>query len=332
MNKIAGLEGLEKIAYNAVTGEDKEFSTKTSSDLIRKEIFDLMGGEWSKNQFNHNINLIYEIIEQTIPVASQAKLGNSLNILADFRTADLGDKIFVKVKNNKVYAVQAAADGVGQVLRQKITEDGFFVSTNWVLITLYDEFTKFMNGDMDFAEMTQKINDAHEQYVGELIYDTINDSYSDLNTENVYTGASDASEINDVITSVKKRTGANSVMLIGTETALSNVSDVAGYSDSDKDMFNGMGFYGRFRGNAMMALPQSARAGSDGETDTINDDQILVVPADEEIVVVVYEGDVDVDSDSRMKNNKQFELTVGRKIGAHAKITPNDMYGIIRFA
>jgi hypothetical protein len=332
MNKVAGLEGLEKIAYNAVTGEDKEFSSKTSSDLIRKEIFDLMDGEWNKNKFNHNINLIYDIIEQTLPIASQATLGDRLNMLADFRTAELGDQIFVKVKNNKVYAVQATADGVGQVLRQKITEDGFNVPTNWVYITLYDEFTKFMNGDMDFAEMTAKINDAHEQYVGELIYDTIDGSYNDLNTENVYTGASDADEINKVVQSVKKRTGASKVMLIGTETALSNVSDVAGYSDADKDVFNGMGFYGRFRGNPMMSLPQSARAGSDGEVDTINDDQILVVPADEEIVVVAYEGDIDVDSDSRMKNNKQFELTVGRKVGAHAKITPNDMYGIIRFA
>jgi hypothetical protein len=321
----------QKLAYDAATGLSKEgFTKEQMNEAVRNIVREACGGEWNYYKFMENRYKVFAIMSEIMPVAMNASLAGKFDGFAEFKDTALGDKPYFWVEDNQVYPVYTAARGNGDIERQKIVDRNFTIATTIKSIKFYDEFDAFMSGKMDMSRLTEKASISMANYVGELISDTIYGSYASVDTEFKATGAFSAATLVSIIENVKAATGADRLQILGTTTALANVADGAGYSDKAKDGFNSLGYYDTFRGTDLFALPQAYTAQT--QTLKVNNAHIIILPANEKIVKVLFEGEALVDmKDGMSRNDMQPEVLFTRRVGAAAITVPEGKFGFYKF-
>ena len=322
----------QKLAYDATTGISKEgFTKEQMNEAVRNVVRDVCGGEWNYYRFMENRYKVFAIMAEVLPVAMNASLAGKFDNFAEFKDTALGDKPYFWVEDNQVYPVYTAARGNGDIERQRIIDRNFTVPTIIKAIKFYEEFDLFMSGKMDMARLSEKATISMVNYVGELISDTIYGSYAAVDTEFKATGAFAAPTLVSIIENVKAATGADRLQIFGTTTALGNVADGAGYSDRAKDGFNSLGYYDTFRGTDLFALPQAYAAQT--QTLKVDSDHIIILPANEKIVKVLFEGEALVDmKDGQNRNDMQPEVLFTRRVGAAAITIPEGKFGFYKFS
>lgn len=327
------MKDLQKVVFDALSAEDTGMK-KQYNDVLRERILDVLGtDEWNYYAFMEKKYQVFAIMAEMFPVMTKAQLAGKFDRFADFHDVAVGDSPYFITEDNNIYATVTTSRGNADVDRQKIVDKKFNIPTVVESIKLYDELDRFMKGEITVERMTTKAVDAHANSIAIKISDAIYNSYSAVGTPWKATGAFDASVLNLIIENVKAATGAARVQIFGTSTALSNVADIAGYSDEEKLLFNGIGYYGSFRGHDLIALPQAYRPNTETNVFAVNNDYLLILPADEKIVKVVFEGEVWIDSvDSKIRSDKQLEIQYDRNVGVGAITTVDGMYGLYRFS
>lgn len=314
----------QRLAFAAATNVSE-------SDAVRNLILDLCGGEWNFYKFMDNRYNVFAVLAEMMPAAQNASLAGKFDKFAEFKDVAMGDKPYFNVEDNVTYPVVTVARGVGSIDRQKITDKNFTVATEMKAIKLYDELDRFMAGKIDMGRLVEKANAAFANHVGALISDAIYDSYSAVGTNYKTTGAFAAATMLAMMEHVKAANSADAVQIWGTTTALANVTDTFGYSDSAKDGANGVGYWGEFRGASLFSLPQGYAPKA--QTFSVSSNQLIVVPAGEKLVKVVFEGQAVVNmTDGMDRSDLQPEFTYGRRVGVAALTVPEGKYGLYRFA
>jgi hypothetical protein len=323
------MNDVQKLAFDAANGIARDGYTKEQiNDAVRNAVNEACGGAWNYYNFMENRYKVFKIMAEIMPVAMQANLSARFESFAQFHDTATGDKPYFFVEDNETYPVVTVARGNMDVERNRIIDRNFTVATQSKAIKFYEEFDMFMTGKMDMARLTEKASTAMTNYVGELIATTIYGSYSAVGANYKTTGAFDAATFNTMIEHVKAATGAEKLQIFGTTTSLANVSDGFGYSDGSKDRANGLGYWGEFRGNSMVALPQAYTAGSVG-TFHVSSNYLLLLPANEKIVKVLFEGEALVDmKDGMNRNDMQPEILFSRRVGAAAITVPAGKFGL----
>ena len=321
----------QKLAYDAVSGISKEGYTKEQmNESVRNMVRDVCGGEWNYYKFMENRYKVFAIMAEILPVSMNTSLSGKFDGFADFKDTALGDKPYFWVEDNQVYPVYTVARGNGDVERQKIVDRNFTIPTIVKAIKFYEEFDAFMAGKMDMGRLTEKATISMANYVGELISDTIYGSYASVDTDFKATGAYASATLSSIIENVKAANGAEKIQIFGTTTALSNVADGFGYSDNAKDSANSLGYYGNFRGSELIALPQAYAAST--QTFKVDTDHIIILPANEKIAKVLFEGEALVDmKDGMNRNDMQPEVLFTRRVGAAAMTIPEGKFGFYKF-
>jgi len=328
--KIFVPSDLQKLALDAYKGTNTNFTKEGLQNAVRDAVKDACGGEWNYYKFMDNRYKVFAIISEIMPVAMNASLSGKFSAFAEFKDTAMGDLNYFTVEDNTVYPVYTSARGNGDTERQKIIDRNFAVPTQMKTIKLYDELDRFMSGKIDFGRLTDTAVTAHENHVGLLIADTIYNSYSSVGTPYKATGSFDASVLDGIVEDVKAATGAERLQIWGTTIGLKNVANVFGYSDAEKEKANGIGYYGTFGGVDLFALPQAYRPQT--TTKAINGSHIIILPANEKIVKVVYEGETLVNmKDGMDRNDLQPEVFFGRRVGAAAITVPEGKYGFYKF-
>jgi len=325
------MNDIQKIAFGAVTGVTKEgFTKEQMNEAVRNAVKDVCGGEWNYYKFMENRYKVFAIMAEILPIAMNANLAGKFDGFAEFKDTALLDKPYFYVEDNQTYPVYTSARGNGDIERQKIIDRNFTVPTVSKSIKFYEEMDAFLSGKMDMGRLTEKATISMVNYVGELISDTIYGSYAAVDTEFKATGAFAAATLVSIIENVKAATGAERLQIFGTTTALSNVADGAGYSDRAKDGFNSLGYYDTFRGTDLFALPQAYAAQT--QTLKVNNAHIIILPANEKIVKVLFEGEALVDmKDGMNRNDMQPEVLFTRRVGAAAITIPEGKFGFYKF-
>lgn len=322
----------QKLAYDAVTGNAKEgFTKEQMNEAVRNVVREVCNGEWNYYKFMENRYKVFAIMAEILPVSMNASLAGKFEGFADFKDTALMDKPYFFVEDTTVYPVYTTARGNGDVERQKIIDRNFTIPTLSKSIKFYEEMDAFLCGKMDLARLTEKASISMAAYVGELIADTIYGSYASVDTEFKATGAFASATLNSIIENVKAATGAERLQIFGSTTALSNVADGFGYSDQFKDGANSLGYYGKFRGTDLIALPQAFAVGT--QTLKVDTDHIIILPAGEKIVKVLFEGEALVDlKDGMTRNDMQPEVLFTRRVGAAAITIPEGKFGFYKFS
>jgi hypothetical protein len=329
------MNDIQRLAFDASRGVSREGLTKDEiNEAIKNSIKEACGGEWNYYNFMGNKHKVFALISEMLPVAMHANLIGKFERFADIHDDILvGDKPYWKVESNELYPVVTCARGNQDIERNRIVDKQFTIATQTKGLKFYEELDYLMSGRMDFARLTEVVSMSMSNYIGELIANTIYGSYSAVGTNYKTTGAWDASTFNTLVEHVKAANGVNSVNIFGTTTALSNVVDAFGYSDAGKDSANTWGYYGEFRGNSLIALPQSYTAGSFG-TFHVDTNHLIVVPAtNEKIVKVLIEGEAFVNmTEAASRNDLQSEILFQRRIGAGALTANEGRYGFYKFS
>lgn len=326
------LVGLEKMAFDAYKGvPSAEFSKQDMNEAIRTAVREACGGDWNYYNFMKNRYDVFALISQVMPVAMNASLSNKFGQFADFKDTAVGDLNYFTVEDNQLYPIYTTSRGNMDIERVKIIDNNFSVPTTMKMIKFYDEWDLFMAGKIDFARLTDRAAISMENYVGTLVSDSIYGSYASVDTPYKATGAFDASTLVDIIANVKAATGNDAIQIWGDTSALANVADGFGYSDAMKDGANSLGYYDSFRGTPMFAMPQAYTAQT--QTFAVNRSHIVVVPANEKIVKVVFEGETLVNATDGMgRNDMQPEFVFGRRVGAAAITAQIGKFGFYKFS
>lgn len=327
------MKDIQRVVFDAIKAEDLK-TKQEYNDVLRKRILDVMGTDkWDYYTFMDNQYKVFAIISEMFPVMTKAGLVGKFDRWVDFHDVAVGDKPYFTVEDNDIYATVTTSRGNADVDRQKINDRKFTVTTANESIKFYDELDRFMTGEITIERMTMKAVEAHLNSTAIKISDAIYNSYSAVGTNFKATGSFDAATLNLIIENVKAASGASKVQIFGTSTALSNVGDIAGRSDAEIEQFNGMGFYGFFRGHELIALPQAYRPNTSGQTFAINTNYLVIVPAEIKIGKVVFEGDTFIKAtESDVRNDKQLEVLYDRRMGVGAITVAEGRYGIYKFA
>ena len=326
-------QNLKQMAVDCIKGTSTvgQYTKANLSEAIKNQILEVVGGEWNYYTFEDNKNKVFAILAETLPAAINASLGEKFTPFADFKDTELGDKNYFRVLDKQLFPVYVTARGTQDIERTKLMGTSFTVGTDWHWVSIYSELDEFMAGKVDFAEMTMRVAASYAHNVGNKISTAIYNSYSSVGTNYKATGAFDEDTLDTIIEHVKASNNVDSVQIFGAPKALRQVNNSFGYSDNMLDAINELGFVGVHNGTPLFALPQAYDVRT--QTFAVDRSHLIILPANEKIVKVVFEGMPIVRTNDGMdRNDMQMEYKWGRMVGASAITVQEGNYGFYKLS
>ena len=195
------------------------------------------------------------------------------------------------MEDSDLFTVAEAADGTQGVRRQRL--GGYSeatIKTTLKVVRIYEELNRVLSGQVDFNRFIQKVAESFRQQMLTDIYTLWSGATADDLGGNTYfpaAGAYDEDTLLDLISHVESAAGGRPATIVGTKKAVRHLAPVIQGNDSESDIYN-MGYYGKFYGTDVVAMPQRHKVGT---TDFLLDDNTLtIVASDERPIKYVYEG------------------------------------------
>ena len=279
--------------------EDNTYTAAEATNVLREALKAANGGSYKldRKTLRRNKVEIFEIIEELVPsIIVEGLSGNEFWMsYVDERNLALGDQNLFEIPANTLFVVSEMADGIATPRRQRIGEFTTLSITPTVHgIRIYEEFSRFMAGRIDWNELCSKVAKSFQQEIWNDIFTAFNGiSASTIGLNSTYVKSGTYAE-DTLVTLVSHVEAANdqAAVIIGTKAALAKVT-TANLSDEAKTSMFNEGFYGKFRGTPMVALKQKHVVGTD--TFVLDDSKIYVVAGGEKFVKFVNEGDTYID-------------------------------------
>jgi len=212
--------------------------------------------------------------------------------MVDFRNIALGDQNIFTVENDNLFTVSEAADSTQGIRRQRLA--GYHqisVPTSFKVVKIYDELNRILTGQIDFNNMIQRVGESFRRKLLDDIYALWMNATSDDFGGTTYfpaAGPYDEDAMLELVSHVEASASGKQATIIGTKVALRNLAPSIQGNESKSDLYN-MGYFGRFYGTPVVALPQRHKVHS---TDFVLPDNIITVVAGEDKPLkVIYEGD-----------------------------------------
>ncbi len=285
-----------KLAIDAI--EDKvrlpeNYSKGDTSEVLRQAFVDLNGGSTKLTRKSLRNPELFEIIEQILPVITRDGLTGDeffMNFV-DYRNKALGDDIHFWTEDNSLFLVSEIANGTQAVRRQRLNAGvKTTIPTSIKAIKVFEELDRLLSGRVDFNKFVDRVGKSMANKVYTDIYNCLNGitvSTSGMSADYYKTGSFAEDVLLTLVDHVEASMGVEA-KIIGTRAALRNVT-TAVVSDSGKEDFYNIGYYGKFNGVPMFATKQKHTAGTD--TFVFDDTKIYVIGGDDKFIKVVDEGD-----------------------------------------
>lgn len=324
--------GMVKLALDLKRGvqtfnfEDKTYSRSEAVDVLRQALIDANGGSTTidRKSLRRNKAQIYELIEQlTDTMIHEGLQGNEFWMnYVDYINVNQGDKNEFTAKDASLFVVSEVADGVATPRRQRIGKNtSVTVKTSVHAIRMYDEYTRFMSGRIDWNELVDRVSKSFDAEMWADIYATFNGINKDtvgLSETYIYTGTFSADKLLEMIEHVEAANGAQAV-LVGTKKALSKCESSHMCEEAKNNMFKN-GFFGWFNGTPMVALKQAHKIGTDEFM--LDDNTIYIVAGGEKFIKFVEEGETYIDDrDVTRSADKTIEYFIEKTWGVALMIT-----------
>ena len=166
MKQVAKADPSAPVAYSF---GDKQLSYDALNDTLRNELNELAG---TYALYRENKNLIFSMIEETLNEILPKKVVEQYDQFAEVRTFAQGDKPIFRRKLNtraraKQFITRVGLNGIYEVFKLGPSEsEAFEVRTSAIGGAAQIGFEEFLDGRVDFAEVTKIIMDGMD----ELIY------------------------------------------------------------------------------------------------------------------------------------------------------------------
>lgn len=332
MNK----EGIINIVLDLNAGvetfaeDDKVVDRAHAVESLREALKAANGGSTVFNYRNMRRNHveICEIIEQIVDVIVEDAYAknNFFNECVDWVNIKKGDRNEFVIPSEADFVVCDTADGINTPRRQRLSAGRTSVPTHVHTIRMYDEFSRFMAGRIDWNMLCEKVAAAFLKDTWTDIYtalEGVTDATRGMNQTYVKVGSYDEDELLELCAHVEAATGMAPV-IVGTSAALKNCKTENMPDQAKQEMYNG-GYYGKFYGYTMVKVPQLHKANSDKFA--FNDKIIHVIAGGQKFIKFVDAGEsYIIDQNTGANADRTIEYLMEREYGV-GLIIVNHCYG-----
>lgn len=318
-----------KLMFDTARGQEK-VSKDEANDKIKEVMSHVLGVDETSNRRElrkairrHKID-IYEVIEETVENLLVSGWGDNpfFNENVEIKSMDNGDTNEFYVPGEMILTVSEFSGNSHNLIRQRLNEGSTFsVKTSWYGVKIYTEFELFMAGRIDWAAFVQKIYEAFDKKINDMVYEAVMAAGNKVlpTSQFTKTGALVKDTLLTLCEDVQAATG-DEVVIMGTKTALSKLTalaDVQWISNSMKEERHTTGRLGLFEGIRLVEIPQSF-APNDTTTKQVDNNKLLIMPvADNRFIKIFNEGEprfYEV-ADSATNMDMTFEYEYQMKMG-----------------
>lgn len=303
----------------------KNLSYEDLNETLREEFKELAG---TYALYRENKNLIFSIIEETLDEVLPKKVVEQYQQFAEVRTFAQGDKPIFRRKltsNNraKQFITRVGLAGIYEVFKLGKNEESFEVRTSAIGGAAQIGFEEFLDGRVDFAEVTKIVMDGMDELIYKEIAAALKASINQLPPANrvAYAGFDETSF--DRLINIAAAYGTPTIYCTY-EFAVNMIPKEAWrYTEAMKDELWRTGRLASYKGHKVIILEQ----GFEDETNSrkvIDPGYAWVIPtgADGKPVKVAFEGNTIVDEFAN-NGDRSREIQVYKKVGVVAMLANN---------
>ena len=322
MKTVAKADASAPVSYSW-NGEN--FSYDTLNETLRRELNEYAG---SFAAYRENKNLIFSLIEETLNEVLPKKVVKQYEAFAEVKTFAQGDKpIFRRKltsnKRAKQFITRAGLAGVYEVFKLGKNEESFEVQTSAMAGAAQIGFEEFLDGRVDFAEVTRIVMDGMDELIYEEIGAALATSINQLPAANrVATNGFDEKAFDNLL-NVAAAYGVPTIYCTNEFAVKMVPTEGWRYTEAMKDELYRTGRLANYKGYKVVILEQ----GFEDETNTtkvIDPGYCWIIPsgANTKPVKIAFEGSTLVDE--RQNADWSREIQVYKKVGVVCMMT-NDI-------
>ena len=310
----------DKNAPVAYSFGEKQYDYNALNDTLREELKELAG---TYSLYRENKNTIFALIEETIDEILPKKVMEQYSMFAEVRTFAQGDRpVFNKKEGRrraKQFVTRVGLAGIYEVF--KLDKSSFEVPTSAFGGAAQIGFEEFLDGKVDFAEVTEIIMEGLDEVVYEEIAKALIGGIKQLPTANQvsHTGFDEAKM--DKLIAVARAYGEPAIYC--TYELAAKILPVSDWVSNDmKNERNAQGYISQYKGNRIVILPQSFTDETNA-TKVIDPSYAWIIPTggNDKPVKIAFEGQTIVDEYTNYDRSR--EIQVYKKLGVVAMMTNN---------
>lgn len=300
--------------------ENEKYSAEQTSDLLRAQM-NLLAHDY--RSFRENKNTIFSLIEQTIDEVLPAKVLQQYEQFADISTVAQGDKVvFVRriTEASRMRAKQSVTQ-VGLAGRYEtfmLDGERLEVKTSAIGSAARIGFEEFLDGRIQFSELTDVIIEAMDEYIYREIAKALATAVEELPAPNKVTASTfDAASMDRLLAIADAYAGAPATIYCTYEFAATMLPAEAWASSDMKDTIWGEGYLPRYKGHNIVLLPQSMEDATNAKKVIDPSNAYIINSGVEKPVKIAFEGQTavrevsDNDDWSRdMQTYKKFGVAI----------------------
>ena len=322
MKQVAKADPSAPIAYSF---GDKQLSYEALNETLRNELNELAS---SYSLFRENKNLIYSMIEETLDEVLPKKVTQQYEQFAEVKTFAQGDQcVFRRPLNTRARAKQfitrVGLAGIYEVFKLGPAEkESFEVRTSAIGGAAQIGFEEFLDGRVDFAELTKIIMDGMDELIYKEVAAALKASVNQLPPANrVAANGFDEAAMDSLIT-IAAAYGTPTIYCTYEFAVRMIPQEAWRYTEAMKTELWNTGRLATYKGTKVIILEQ----GFEDETNSrkvIDPGYAWVIPtgADGKPVKIAFEGGTIVDDYTGYDRSR--EIQVYKKVGVTCILANN---------
>lgn len=300
---------------------DKQFSYNDLNETLRQELKELAG---TFSLYRENKNTIFALIEETIDEILPKKVMEQYAAFAETKTFNQGDRpVFVNRKEGrkraKQFVTRVGLAGIYEVF--KLDASSYEVNTNAYGGAAQIGFEEFLDGRVDFAEVTQIIMEGLDEVIYVEIAKALIAGINQLPMANkVAADGFDEVEFDKLI--AVARAYGDPTIYCTYELASKIIPADKWMSENVKNEYNATGHLASWKGARIIIMPQSFEDETNS-TKVIDPSYAWIIPTggNDKPVKIAFEGQTIVDE--YVNYDRSREIQVYKKLGVLALMTNN---------
>ena len=322
MKQVAKADPSAPVAYSF---GDKQLSYEDMNATLRNELNELAG---TYSLYRENKNLIFSMIEETLDEVLPKKVIQQYDQFAEVKTFAQGDKpVFRRPYTNrnraKQFITRVGLAGIYEVFKLGPTEsESFEVRTSAIGGAAQIGFEEFLDGRVDFAEVTKIIMERMDELIYKEVAAALKASVNQLPPANRVAAAGFDEAAMDRLITIASAYGTPTIYCTY-EFAVKMIPQEAWrYTEAMKTELWNTGRLATYKGTKVIILEQ----GFEDETNTrkvIDPGYAWVIPtgADGKPVKIAFEGGTIVDEYTNYDRSR--EIQVYKKVGVTCILANN---------
>ena len=295
------------------------------NETLRKEFNELAG---TYSLYRENKNLIFSIIEEVLDDVLPKRVVEQYEQFAEVRTFNQGDRIKFRRKKDvraraKQFITRVGLAGIYEVFKLSNAEETFDVRTSAIGGAAQIGFEEFLDGRVDFAEVTNIIMEGMDELIYKEVGEALKASINQLPPANrVAANGFDEAAMDRLIT-IASAYGTPTIYCTHEFAVRMIPKEAWRYTEAMKDELWRTGRLASYKNTRVVILEQGFEDGTNS-TKVIDPGYAWIIPtgADNKPVKIAFEGATIVDEYTNKDRSR--EIQVYKKVGVVAMLA-NDI-------